>query len=87
MILKIMNEEGTQYKEVSHQLYTHTWKQYCEVYSERLLEGDSVDGDNSPELVIIYNYTDGGGGNLHVFRGTSIYIMNADGRTIDSYNF
>jgi hypothetical protein len=89
MIIKIVNEEGTQYKETHHQLYIHSYQEYIKRFPERQ-ERNSSEGESdivSPEAVLVYNYIDGGGGHLHIYKGTDVYLMNNDGKTVDRYCF
>lgn len=87
MIIKIMNDGKVQYKETHHQVYVYSNEQYLEEFpnrQDRNLAQNAKD-DLSPEAVIVYNYIDGGGGHLHVFKGTRVYLMNNDGKTVDKY--
>lgn len=77
----------TQYKETHHQLYIYPHKEYLKAYPHKADQNVAENSNNEvkPEAVIVYNYKDGGGGHLHVFKGTDIYLMNNDGKTVDRY--
>jgi hypothetical protein len=76
-----------QYKEARHQLYVYEYNAYLVEFPQKTdrNESENVCEAVKPEAVIVYNYKDDGGGHLHIYKGTEIYLMNNDGKTIDKY--